>query len=129
MDRFKKNVGVLAACQGLLLVNNSVLITVNALAGYALAPDKALATLPVTAYFVGSALTTLPLSLLMKRIGRRAGFTVGAVFAILGSTVSATGVVANRPARSDADVSAPRSWWTTASRTLESGPCRHTRRR
>lgn len=94
MDTAKKNVGVLAACQGLLLVNNSVLITVNALAGYALAPDKALATLPVTAYFVGSALTTLPLSLLMKRIGRRAGFTVGAVFAILGSMVSAAAVVA-----------------------------------
>ena len=73
MNTEKKNVAVLAICQGLLLINNSVLITVNALAGYALATDKALATLPVTAYFVGSALTTLPLSFLMKRYGRRAG--------------------------------------------------------
>ena len=48
MDLARKNVGVLAICQGLLLVNNSVLISVNALAGYALAADKALATLPVT---------------------------------------------------------------------------------
>jgi MFS family permease len=92
MDAARKNVVVLAVCQGLLLVNNSVLITINALAGYALAPDKALATLPVTAYFVGSALTTLPLSLLMKRIGRRAGFTVGAAAGMLGSLLCAWGV-------------------------------------
>ncbi|MBI2294632.1 MAG: MFS transporter [Betaproteobacteria bacterium] len=94
MDQARKNVVVLAGCQGLLLVNNSILITVNALAGYALAPDKALATLPVTAYFVGSALTTLPVSLLMQRIGRRAGFTAGAIGAILGSALCAWGVYA-----------------------------------
>lgn len=92
MDVSRKNVAVLAVCQGLLLINNSVLITVNALAGYALAPDKALATLPVTAYFVGSALTTLPLSFLMKRYGRRTGFTLGACCAIAGSLLCATAI-------------------------------------
>jgi MFS family permease len=92
MDPARKNVAVLAVCQGLLLVNNSVLITINALAGYALATDKALATLPVTAYFVGSALTTLPLSFLMKRYGRRAGFTLGAWCAIAGSLLCALAV-------------------------------------
>lgn len=92
MDTPKKNVAVLAICQGLLLINNSVLITVNALAGYALAADKALATLPVTAYFVGSALTTLPLSFLMKRYGRRAGFMLGAGCAIAGSLACAVAI-------------------------------------
>ena len=94
MDVASKNVAVLAVCQGLLLVNNSVLITVNALVGFALAPDKALATLPVTMYFVGSALTTIPLSYMMKRHGRRAGFTLGAVFAVLGSLICAVAVYA-----------------------------------
>lgn len=84
--------GVLAVCQALLFTNNSVLITVNALVGYALVADKALATLPVTAYFVGSALTTLPLALLMKRRGRRAGFVLGALCAIAGSLVCAAAV-------------------------------------
>jgi len=92
MDKHKKNVALLSVCQGLLLTNNSVLITVNGLAGYALAPDKGLATLPVTGYVLGSALTTLPVSLLMKRWGRRAGFTVGAVCAILGSILCAAAV-------------------------------------
>jgi MFS family permease len=92
LDHTRKNVGVLAICQGLLLVNNSVLIAVNALAGYALAADKALATLPVTSYFVGSAIATVPLSFFMKRHGRRAGFTLGACFAIAGALVCATAI-------------------------------------
>jgi MFS family permease len=89
MDLSKKNVALLAACQALLLANNSVLITVNALAGYSLATNKALATLPVTAYFLGSALSTLPMSLLMKRHGRRAGFSAGAACAMLGALLCA----------------------------------------
>jgi MFS family permease len=94
VDSSRKNVAVLAVCQGLLFTNNSILITVNALAGYALAADKALATLPVTSYFVGSALATLPLAMLMKRYTRRTGFTVGAIFAIAGSLVCAAAVYA-----------------------------------
>ncbi|MGH9649095.1 MAG: MFS transporter [Terriglobales bacterium] len=94
MDVAKKNVSILAVCQALLFTNNSILITVNALVGYALATDKALATLPVTSYFVGSALATLPLAMFMKRYGRRAGFTLGAVFAIAGSLACAAAVYA-----------------------------------
>jgi MFS family permease len=92
MDISRKNVVVLAVCQGLLLINNTVLITVNALVGYALAPDKALATVPVTMYFVGSALSTIPFSFMMKRYGRRAGFTLGALFATFGSITCAVAV-------------------------------------
>jgi MFS family permease len=93
MTREQRNVALLAACQALLLINNSVLITVNGLAGYALAPDKTLATLPVTTYFLGSALSTLPVSLLMKQVGRRAGFTIGAVAGIAGSILCAVAVL------------------------------------
>jgi MFS family permease len=83
------NVAVLAACQALLFTNNSILIAVNGLAGYALAADKSLATLPVTGWVVGSALTTYFASLLMKRIGRRGGFTVGALTGIAGALICA----------------------------------------
>jgi MFS family permease len=89
MDPAKKNVALLSACQGLLLTNNSILIATNGLAGYALANDKAFATLPVTAYIVGAALTTMPASLLMRRLGRRAGFALGAVFGIVGALICA----------------------------------------
>jgi len=89
MERAHKNVALLSACQGLLLTNNSILIATNGLAGYALADDKSLATLPVTAYIVGAAMTTMPASLLMRAIGRRAGFTLGALCGIFGSMVCA----------------------------------------
>ena len=78
MDKAKKNVALLATCQALLYINNAVLTTITGLAGYSLATQKSLATLPVTTYVLGSALTALPVSLLMKRYGRLAGFTAGA---------------------------------------------------
>ena len=87
METAKKNVAVLATCQALLFTNNSTAIALNGLAGYALAADKALATLPVTAWVIGGALSTLPASLLMKRIGRRAGFTVGALMGMVGASI------------------------------------------
>lgn len=89
MDTARKNVTVLAACQALLFTNNSTAIALNGLAGYALASNKALATLPVTGWVIGGALSTLPASLLMKRIGRKAGFTVGALTGMVGAGVCA----------------------------------------
>ncbi len=87
METAKKNVAVLATCQALLFTNNATVIALNGLAGYALAADKALATLPVTGWVIGGALSTFPASLLMKRIGRRAGFTVGALTGMAGAAL------------------------------------------
>ena len=91
-----KNVVVLAACQALLMTNNVILIALNALAGYALADDKSLATLPITTYVIGAALTTVPASLLMKQAGRRAGFMAGAGLGLVGALICSWGIyVAN----------------------------------
>jgi len=83
----RKNVTVLAALQALLLTNNSTAIALNGLAGYALAENKSLATLPVTGWVVGASLTTFFASLLMKRIGRKGGFTFGALVGMLGASI------------------------------------------
>jgi len=93
LDNARKNVAVLAACQALLFTNNSTAIALNGLVGYALAPDKALATLPVTGWVVGGAISTLPMSLLMKRLGRRAGFTVGALIGMIGAALCSLALV------------------------------------
>jgi MFS family permease len=94
VEAAKKNVAVLAACQALLFTNNSTAIALNGLAGYALAANKALATLPVTAWVIGGALSTLPASLLMKRIGRRAGFTAGALTGMVGAAICSVALYA-----------------------------------
>ena len=82
-----RNVGLLCATQALLFTNNTILIAINGLAGYALASDKSLATLPVTAYVVGAALTTMPVSQLMRRVGRTNGFSIGTLIGILGALI------------------------------------------
>jgi MFS family permease len=66
----------------------TVVSAVGSLAGYALASDKALATLPSTMSVIGTALSTIPASMLMKRVGRRLGFMVGALAAMTGGVIS-----------------------------------------
>ncbi len=88
MDSARKNVALLSACQALLFTNSVTLIAINGLAGYALAADKGLATLPATAQVIGSALSTIPASLLMQRIGRRAGFQIGSALGIVGGAIA-----------------------------------------
>ena len=74
MQNSTRTIALLTACQALLYVNTAVLATVNGLAGYALASDKALATAPITSCLVGSMLAAAPISRFMKRFGRVAGF-------------------------------------------------------
>jgi MFS family permease len=66
----------------------TLIAAVGSLAGYALATNKALATLPSTMSVIGTALSTVPASLLMKRVGRRLGFMVGALCAMAGGLIS-----------------------------------------
>ena len=54
----KKNLWLLALCQGLLSTNNVVFIAINGLVGLQLAPFGWMATLPVMGYVVGGALST-----------------------------------------------------------------------
>ena len=87
----KRNVFLLIVCQALLFVNNTTMIAVNGLVGYALAPTAMLATIPVTAYVIGSALASAPIAKMMRRYGRRVGFSVGTLFGVLGVALAAMG--------------------------------------
>lgn len=87
-------IAALALCQGLLLTGNAMLVSVNGLVGFLLAPDPRLATLPVTAFVLGGALSTLPISLLMQRHGRASGFAFGCVAALTGAALTGAGVLA-----------------------------------
>ncbi|CAD6511066.1 Riboflavin transporter RfnT [Paraburkholderia kirstenboschensis] len=79
---------VLAVCQALYTSSVSIDLTLTGLVGYTLADDKALATLPFSLITVAAALTTIFASFLMARIGRRAGFVLGASVGALGGAVS-----------------------------------------
>ena len=81
----RRNVFILAICQALSMSGASLVMTVSALAGQMVAMDKSLATLPLAMQFTATMLSTIPASLLMGRIGRRAGFTIGQVIGLLGA--------------------------------------------
>jgi MFS family permease len=83
----RRNVVVLALCQALNMTGLSLMIAVSALVGHKLAPDPALSTLPLGLQFTAAMLTTFPASLLMKQVGRRWGFSVGAGAALIGGVV------------------------------------------
>ncbi len=87
MEKQVRNVLVLSGAQATLQVSGATMIAVTGLAGFALADDKSFATVPLTFYVLGSAITTIPASLLMKSIGRRAGFQTGTAIGMCGAAV------------------------------------------
>ena len=92
MQKQHKNVLVLSACQATLQTGGVTLILVTGLAGVALAPVAALATIPLTCYVIGSALTTFPASMLMKAVGRRNGFQAGTAIGMVGAGINALAI-------------------------------------
>ena len=93
ITREKRNVAVLAASQALFATGATMLVILSGLVGLDLAEDKALATLPVSAVMIGNALTMVPASLLMGKIGRRPGFILGALIGAGGAAVATAGIL------------------------------------
>ena len=82
--RTKRNAVILAVAQALYGSAVTMLIVTAGLVGTQLSSDPSWATLPVSAFVIGTALTTLPVSLLMRRIGRKAGFMLGSFSGMTG---------------------------------------------
>ncbi|MET0207620.1 MAG: MFS transporter [Burkholderiaceae bacterium] len=83
---------LLAICQGLFLVNNVTFIAINGLVGLQLAPLGWMATLPVTGYVVGAALSALPVARLQARVGRKRSFQMGLIVAMFSAALCALAV-------------------------------------
>ena len=83
------NVLILVLSQALMLSAIVLAMVLAAILGAMLAPDKGLATLPVAAMVIGTALASLPAAMLMRRLGRRPGFLLGALLGIMGSLLCA----------------------------------------
>ena len=76
-------------------IENSLTLTtfsVESLAAHNITGDGATSTLPTTSRLLGATMAAGPASLLMGRIGRRLGFVVGALLAVLGALVCALAV-------------------------------------
>ena len=82
--RAKRNVGVLFLVHAILGAQMPMHIILGGLAGATLAPDPALATLPISIMVLASMCTAAPASLFMGRVGRKFGFLTGSVAGAIG---------------------------------------------
>ncbi|MGH8175056.1 MAG: MFS transporter [Steroidobacter sp.] len=88
------NVVILAIAQMLAASGLTVVVLMGSIVGAELGPKPSWATVPISIAIVALALTTVPAAMLMRRIGRRAGFIIGALIGVCGGIVAAQGVLA-----------------------------------
>jgi len=92
----RRNAMVLAVAQALAGGNNTVIVSTASIVGATLAPDKGLATLPITAMVIGMWLGSLPVGALARRFGRRFALQTGSMFGILSGLISYSAVIDGR---------------------------------
>lgn len=90
--RARRNVAVLVGAQAILGAQMPMIFVVGGLAGQSLAANVCFATLPISLIVMGSMLSATPMSHVMQRFGRRAGFFIGALFGAMGGAVGAWGL-------------------------------------
>jgi MFS family permease len=88
-----RNLWILTIAQAFGSCGLIMLVTFGGIVGARIAPTPALATLPLALSIVGVAVTTVPASMLMRRIGRRPAFIasawLGSVAALLAAVATA----------------------------------------
>ena len=78
-----RSVWILTVAYALAMCSGPLVILIGGLAGRALAPDASLATLPVSLWIVGTATGIAPLTLLMRRVGRKAVMVAAPIVAAI----------------------------------------------
>ncbi|MBE0691901.1 MAG: MFS transporter, partial [Aquamicrobium sp.] len=89
----KRNILVLTAAQALGAASPPIIISLGGIVGQTLSPVAALATLPVSLYNLGLAMGTIPAAMVMRRLGRRTGYLIGAAIGVLSGLVATLGIV------------------------------------
>jgi MFS family permease len=84
-----RNLVLLVFTQLISATGSIVFVTLGGLIGTSLTSNQAWATLPITMIVLASALTTMPAAMLMKKIGRRAGFALASCSAVVAVLVAA----------------------------------------
>lgn len=88
-SKTKISILLLAGCQAMLNSTTAILVSSASLVALILlGEDKSLATIPVTAMVTGTAIATIPASIFMKKVGRKAGFIFGVLLGMTGAMVA-----------------------------------------
>ena len=87
-----RQVLLLSTAQALFQSVGILVMTIGGLAGALVAPSPELATLPIAAMFLGTAVVIVPAATWMARSGRRRGFLTGALLGVAGGILATLGV-------------------------------------
>lgn len=87
-----RNILTLIFCQLISSTGAFVVVTLGGVIGSSLTGNQAFATLPVTLMVVATALTTIPATMVMRRIGRKAGSALASISATLATLLAAYAV-------------------------------------
>jgi len=94
MEHSRRNIALLFTAQAIALTSAITIVTYSALVGKMLTGSTSMATIPAAAGLVAAALTAYPASMFMKYYGRKRGFQLGAIFALLAGLLSFYGIFA-----------------------------------
>lgn len=76
-----RNLIILVVCQLISATGSIVMVTLGGIIGSTLVANKAFSTLPLSMMVVAVAATTIPATVIMRRIGRRKGFAMSSLCA------------------------------------------------
>ena len=83
-----RNLSILVICQLISTSGSIVMVMLGGIIGSTLSVNKALATLPLSMMVVAVAATTIPATMLMRRIGRRRGCALASLSSIVGLCIA-----------------------------------------
>jgi MFS family permease len=89
----RNNIIRFAVAQAFGSANSVIVYATGAIVGDMLAPDKALATFPISVFVVGMAACTLPMGAIARRYGRQAAFRAGTAAGMFSGLISALAVL------------------------------------
>ena len=89
-----RNLVILVVCQLISATGSIAMVTLSGIIGSTLTTNKAWATLPASIMVISIAATTVPATLVMRRIGRSHGFALASVSAIVAVLVAAVALSA-----------------------------------
>ena len=87
-----RNLSILLTCQLISATGSIALVTLGGIIGSSLTQNKAFATLPISIMVISVAATTVPATLLMRRIGRKHGSTLSSLSAAVAALMAAYAV-------------------------------------
>jgi MFS family permease len=89
----RRNALVLAGAQALAGGNQTVVVATAGIVGTMLAPDKGLATLPISVMVLGMWIGTVPVGMLARRFGRRTALQTGTICGVLTGLINCVAVL------------------------------------